>query len=434
MKRRFPAQASIDKRFGRVVAKEIVGKDGRGNSIIRCQCDCGKQCFIILSLLRSGNTQSCGCLRRETTSKALKDLHERLTTHGKSNTPEFWVWIGMKARCHSIGHKAYHNYGGRGIVVCDHWLKSFENFLTDMGTRPGPRYTIERKDNNGPYSPDNCKWATYKEQARNKRTNRLVELNGVTKPLIEFCSDLRHYDLTWNRLKAGWTLEEALTTPAYRKGATPVTEFSALQIIYNYRRKSEPTAVPEILELTQHAGFLRAKKTAIGWSGVIVALCEAHPDRVKGWEMKYGDVIKQACRVANSPSSFNDPLWANHLTFRWLILGSDREAWTLLCRAHHKDTGIRNAAQAAIERICTGVETCDRNGFPVTNSQGTVLGKVEFEDLQQQILLLAKEFSNLTWAQRALPFSVIPFSAEYRLLRAGQPLLGLLQSASGLLQ
>lgn len=210
-------------------------------------------------------------------------------------------------------------------------------------------------------------------------------------------------------------------------------EFEALQIIYNYRHKSEPTAVPEILELTQRAGFLRAKKTVIGWSGVIVALCEAHPEKVQVWEMKHKLTIIQACRVANSPSSFNDPLWANHLTFRWLILGSDKEAWTLLCRAHHKTHAIRNAAQDAIERICTGVETCDRNGFPVTDSQGLVMGKVEFEDLRQQILLLATEFSKLTWAQRALPFSVIPFSAEYR-LRAGQPLLGSLQPASGLLQ
>lgn len=211
-----------------------------------------------------------------------------------------------------------------------------------------------------------------------------------------------------------------------------MNEFEALQIIYNYRQHPDVAAIPEILLLTQREGFVKAKQTAIGWSGVIIAFCELYPEKVKAWEFHYGPTILQACRVAASPKSFNDPLWANHLVFRWLIIGTDKEAWALLCRAHHKDLAIRSAAQAAIERICTGVELCDRNGFPVTDSQGTVLGKVEFEDMRQQILLLATEFSKLNWTQRALPFNLIPFSSEYRLQR--QTGFQLAAPATGLIQ
>jgi|SRR6185437_8111993 len=215
-----------------------------------------------------------------------------------------------------------------------------------------------------------------------------------------------------------------------------MTEFDALEIIYNWRLKPELTAVPEILELTHRERFLNHKVTAIGWSGVIVALCERHPEKVKQWEERYGRVIAQACRVANHPSSHCERQWADHLAFRWLILGTDQAAWTLLLLAHHSTKALRDGAQRAIEGICTGIELNDRNGRPVLNSQGTVIGTVRFEDMRQQIMILAREFSIMTWPQRRLPFSLLPFSKAYRLQHSElqhSPLLEI-PDATGLIQ
>lgn len=116
--------------------------------------------------------------------------------HGKSNTRLYRIWSNMKDRCYNPNCRNYKHYGGRGIVMCDEWRHDFSAFYEwSMATgydetAPRGQFTIERNDNNGPYSPDNCRWATIKEQENNKRSNRLVTINGVTKTLSQWCEEL----------------------------------------------------------------------------------------------------------------------------------------------------------------------------------------------------------------------------------------------------
>lgn len=132
-------------------------------------------------------------------------------SHGRSRTPEYRAWINMISRCENERTPHYEGWGGRGISVCSEWRHSFECFLSDMGPRPTPKHSVDRRDVNLGYTPENCRWATQTEQMRNVRNNRLVTFRGSKVPLSEAVEELGlKYNTVLYRLRRGKTEEEAL--------------------------------------------------------------------------------------------------------------------------------------------------------------------------------------------------------------------------------
>lgn len=194
--------------FHRWTVVALADLGGRRRSRWRVRCACGAERIVRQSRLRSGTTTSCGCAKIEA-------LRSRSVTHGGTvggNSPEYGTWVNINTRCTNSNIPDYFRYGGRGITVCPEW-SSFEQFLADMGPRPSPHHTIERLDNDGPYAPDNCRWATRTEQARNRRSNRKITYAGETLCLSEWAerTGLRIHTILM-RLKRGWSVEQTLTT------------------------------------------------------------------------------------------------------------------------------------------------------------------------------------------------------------------------------
>lgn len=194
------------KRFGMITAKSFAGTNRHKAAKWNCECDCGKSCVKLGHLLRSGKTTSCGCYHR-------KQAADRLTTHGESKSGLWHTWKNMVDRCLNPSSKQYADYGGRGISVCDRWAASFLEFMSDMGAKPSAGMTLERVDNDAGYSPENCRWASRKDQARNKRSNVVIELDGERLVLADWA---KRIGITANALTLRlyrWPLRKALLMP-----------------------------------------------------------------------------------------------------------------------------------------------------------------------------------------------------------------------------
>lgn len=164
------ANIQIGERFGRLIVLSLSHIRKSRRQFV-CECSCGVTKTIDAYNLRYGISKSCGCAIKEAVRK-------RNMVHGDSKSPEHIAWMGMNSRCNSPTNKKYNDYGGRGIAVCERWL-SYENFLSDMGRRPASKHSLDRKDVNGNYTPENCRWATHYEQTMNKRRHVGAKFKGI---------------------------------------------------------------------------------------------------------------------------------------------------------------------------------------------------------------------------------------------------------------
>jgi len=193
--------------FGRLIVICRVENARNRQTQWKCLCTCGESTIVRSTHLLTGHTKSCGCLIKEAVSESSK-------THGMRETLEYSTWILMKNRCNNPNSDKYYLYGGRGIKVCSEWNNSFENFYADMGDRPTNVHSIDRKDNNGNYTPENCRWATQQEQCRNKRNNRLITYAGKSLCVAEWAELIGMPPSTiYSRLYRGWNEERVITTP-----------------------------------------------------------------------------------------------------------------------------------------------------------------------------------------------------------------------------
>lgn len=195
------------KHFGKLLVLKYVGQDKAHNALWLCRCDCGNEKVISTKNLLHSNkhsgTKSCGCLVAE----------NHVSLHNKSQTRIYRIWQRMKARCYNQNDKHYEYYGGRGITICDEWKDDFQCFYDwSMSNGYTDRLTIDRIDSNGDYTPSNCRWATRKQQANNTRQNRYLTYNGKTLTAKQWSEELGiNYSTIQGRIRRGLNISEILS-------------------------------------------------------------------------------------------------------------------------------------------------------------------------------------------------------------------------------
>lgn len=202
------------KRFGRLVVIKFGGKDDKKRRVWECVCDCGNTVFIPTAQLNSGKTKSCGCYNRDT-------ARQRMTTHGMRKSALYRIWAGIKDRTNPNNHNNKNNYRKLHITMCDEWKNDFKAFY-DWAISNGykeeklpngkSKWTIDRIDGTKGYYPENCRWATSKQQANNQLTNKMITYKGKTQNLSRWCEELGlKYGLVEQRLFSGFSVERAFT-------------------------------------------------------------------------------------------------------------------------------------------------------------------------------------------------------------------------------
>jgi hypothetical protein len=191
------------RRFGRLaVIHQTESRSGQW--FWMCRCDCGTMKEVAAHDLSTGHTNSCGCLKIDT-------IREIRTTHGYrsenfSNPFEYAAWRDMKARCLNPQNKSFKNYGARGVKICEHWLKSFDNFLADIGKRPSKYHSLDRINNDGNYEPSNCRWATTEQQQNNRANTPKIKIWNEEKTIAQWARFAGINDgMIRYRIKRGWS-------------------------------------------------------------------------------------------------------------------------------------------------------------------------------------------------------------------------------------
>lgn len=199
-------------KFHRLTVIKRSASKGKG-AFWECLCDCGKTITVFGQSLRTGNTRSCGCLQKDISKITASKINK---SHGKTRTKIYRAWTDMHSRCKNKNVKNYHNYGGRGITVCDEW-GSFETFLKDMGDAPDG-CSIDRIDTNQGYSKNNCRWADRITQQNNTTTNRFLTFMGKTMTIANWARQTGiNEDAISGRLNIGWSVEDSLTKPISKR-------------------------------------------------------------------------------------------------------------------------------------------------------------------------------------------------------------------------
>ena len=205
----------LEIRAGDRYGKLAVIKEEYGGKVRKflCRCDCGNNAIIPIAGLQNHGTKSCGCLRHEA-------LIKRNTKHGHSITSLYRIWCHMKERCYDHNSKGYHWYGGRGIIICDEWLE-FQNFYEWANCNGYQKtLTIDRKNNDGPYSPDNCRFSSWKVQANNRTSSHIIKYKNKSMTLQQWADLLGIGQNTiLQRLRSGWPTEKALFKPIRERNA-----------------------------------------------------------------------------------------------------------------------------------------------------------------------------------------------------------------------
>jgi len=197
----------VGRKFGLLtVVKEVEVRNKNGHILYEVICNCGNKKEVLGHSLRNLKSRACNKCQAK-----LKG------THGMWKSDEFNIWNAMKFRCDKKRKNIYpyKSYAGRGITVCKEWIDSFEVFYNDMGKRPSINHSIDRIDVNKGYYKENCRWATMKEQSRNKTNNNLLEYKGEIKCASEWCEIINMPSSTfYNRLNRGWSMEKVMSTPS----------------------------------------------------------------------------------------------------------------------------------------------------------------------------------------------------------------------------